>query len=51
MLYKVLEYETHLNLNLGGPVKLTDGQAPVVAIHPKRVTEGNLTKPITHYGM
>ena len=38
VIFKILEYETHLNVNLGGIVRASEGQASVVAIHPSRVT-------------
>jgi tetratricopeptide (TPR) repeat protein len=38
LIFKVLEYETHLDVNLG-LVRLTDGRPPTVAIHPQRIAQ------------
>jgi hypothetical protein len=39
IVFKVVEYETHLNLNLGGFVRITDGKPPIIAVHPSRIGE------------
>jgi hypothetical protein len=39
IIFKVVEYETHLNLNLGGIVRITDGKPPIIAVHPSRIGE------------
>jgi hypothetical protein len=39
ILFKVLEYETHLNVNLGGLLRVTDGQPPLVAVHSSRISD------------
>jgi hypothetical protein len=40
--YRVLEYETHLNVNVGNFFKLSDGQPPLIALpnQRERVAEG-----------
>jgi hypothetical protein len=37
--YKVLEYETHLNVNLGNFLKISDGKPALVPIHPGRINQ------------
>ena len=39
IIFKVVEYETHLNLNLGGILRVTDGKPPIIAVHPSRIGE------------
>jgi hypothetical protein len=38
IMFKVLEYETHLNVNLG-ILRVTDGRPPTVVIHPQRIAQ------------
>ena len=39
IIFKVVEYETHLNLNLGGVLRISDGKPPIIAVHPSRIGE------------
>jgi hypothetical protein len=42
ILFRIAEYETHLNLNLGGVLRVSDGQPPLVAVPNRkdRLAEG-----------
>jgi hypothetical protein len=41
IVFKVLEYETHLDVNLG-ILRFTEGRPPTVAIHPQRIAQMTL---------